>query len=185
MKLSHICVLLMALSLTGCSTYRQFVPAPHEMAITPVSAKLPEVEEPSVHQTQNINLDTLKILMKTRGYVYRGYRVARSEYGLSESDIAMAAKSINASAALYFVVDKETVTEERNRLELGNALVGVLQSTTGDDYKKSVSKTQSKTKKQKITYYTYMITYWTKMPEKTADESKQFLLDSVYTSFML
>lgn len=128
MKLFPLYLLPLIFSLSACSTYKQYIPAPHEM---PVDAELFAPKQPiseklvNVQYTQNIDLHILQAVMKTRGFLYKGYRQIRSEYSLFEPDIRKAAASIGASHALYFITGWQDVKEEREHLSFNNIIDGI------------------------------------------------------------
>lgn len=168
MKVSSLCILMSVVFLCACQgTYQQYVPAPNEMpadaAFFTDQQRTPE-ELISVQSTQNVNLDVLQAIMKTRGFVYKGYRVIKSQYSLSISGIKKAAYEIGASHALYFITDQETVRKEKEKIDMGNLLVDIFDAKGKSDYQRDLKRGLRKTRsRENVTYYTYYITYWNKM----------------------
>ena len=106
--------------------------------------------------------------MKTRGFLYKGYRTVQSEYNLSIPGIQEAACTIGASNAIYFITDKKTVREEKEKFDISSMLGGIIKSRKSGDYKNALSQGMNQTKyNEDVTYYTYMITYWSKTDDKT------------------
>lgn len=172
MKRSSIYMPVFVLCLCACqATYQQYIPAPHEM---PANANVftnqvhTPKEQITVQSTQLVNLDLLQALMKTRGFLYKGYRTVQSEYNLSIPGIQEAACTIGASNAIYFITDKKTVREEKEKFDISSMLGGIIKSRKSDDYKNALSQGMNQTKyNEDVTYYTYMITYWSKTDDKT------------------
>ncbi|WP_165072851.1 hypothetical protein [Desulfovibrio sp. ZJ200] len=182
MKLSSLFMLLSVLCLCACQgTYKQYVPAPNEMpadaAFFTDQQRTPE-ELISVQSTQNANPYVLQAIMKTRGFVYKGYRVIKSQYSLSISDIKKAAYEIGASHALYFITDQKTVCEEKEKIDIGNLLVDILDAKGKSDYQMALKRGLHTTRSfENVTYYTYYITYW----KKTNGDKSILLNDSEIT----
>lgn len=167
MKLSSLCMLMSVFCLCACQgMHQQYVPAPNEMpadtAFFTDQQRTPE-ELITVQSTQNVNPDVLQAIMKTRGFVYKGYRVIKSQYSLPVSGIKKAAYEIGASHALYFITDQQTVREEKEKIDMGNLLGDILAAKGKSDYQRAVKRGLRKTRfRENVTYYTYYITYWTK-----------------------
>lgn len=167
MKLSSLCILMSVFCLCACQgMYQQYVPAPNEMpadsAFFTDQQRTPE-ELITVQSTQNVNPDILQAIMKTRGFVYKGYRVIKSQYSLSVSGIKKAAYEIGASHALYFITDQETVREEKEEIDMTNLLGNIFDAQKKSDYQRAIKRGLRKTRsRENVTYYTYCITYWTK-----------------------
>lgn len=167
MKLLSLCILMSVFCLCACQgMYQQYVPAPNEMpadaAFFTDQQRTPE-ELISVQSTQNVNPDVLQAIMKTRGFVYKGYRVIKSQYSLPVSGIKKAAYEIGASHALYFITDQKTVLEEKEKIDMGNLLVDIFGAKGKSDYQMALKRGLRTTRsRENVTYYIYYITYWTK-----------------------
>lgn len=171
MKLSIFPILIIVSYLCACQAiYQQYIPAPNEMPADlnffANAYPIPE-EQIMVQSTQNINPDILQAIMKTRGYIYNGYRVVKSQYSPSISAIKKAAHAIGSSNAIYFIQKQETVMEKKEKFDL-NGLVGdLIRANRKYEYQNAFSRgLQTHQTFENVTYYTYYITYW----RKTEDE---------------
>lgn len=167
MNIKSLFLFLLGLSFCACtSTHQKYIPAPHELPAETTlfnkQTQIPE-EQISVRSTQRIKPEVLQTLMKTRGYVYKGYRNVQSEYAPSISDIKKAAHTIGASDAIYFVSDQKTVREQRESIDLGQLVGGLISAKNKTETGHAISRGLKTHKRiEDVTYYNYYITYWSK-----------------------
>ena len=162
----HFSVLLLApLLFCACQGgYRNYLPAPHEMAVNAAlnrEVKLVPEEDVRVQESMFVASDVQQALMKARGYIFIGQHSIRSEYAPSASSVRKAAGEIGASHVVYFVTNKETVREKRTKMQLNNLVSDLIAAKSANDLRRAGQRaTKMREEIEDVTYYTYKITYW-------------------------